>query len=265
MNETVFPPRTWLGFGLDMTLTTPTDINSIANLVLRASRLLKLSETSTQETVQDIAWSVPDNIVFSAGTNTSSSRFPHPFIQAIANPFFAAAYEYYESGTAASNAIRSDASVSARFMAISGSASLHHSVAQSFNVSMQYSMFSFSHTLARVGFDSWGADINSDVLKQRLTGVVPFPSGNDPDPSITSAYASLFRNVGSHVITDLSFGSRLQLVSLRANLQRVGVGSANCPPFTSAYPVRQLRHLHQPKLPCQPQLRFQGSYHGGQH
>ncbi|KAK4160242.1 hypothetical protein QBC43DRAFT_293133 [Cladorrhinum sp. PSN259] len=188
-NETA---RTWLGLGLDMTLTTPTDINSIANHVLRVSRLLKLSETSTQRTVESIAWSVPDNIVFCAGTNTSSSRFPHPFNQAVA--------KLTVSGAAAPNAIRSDASISARFMAVSGSASLHHSVAQSFNISMQYSMFSFSHTLARVRFDSWGANIDSDVLKQRLTGVVPFPLGNDPDPAITSAYASLFRNMGNHHI-----------------------------------------------------------------
>ncbi|RYP14427.1 hypothetical protein DL765_006370 [Monosporascus sp. GIB2] len=121
-----------------------------------------------------------------------------------------AAYEYYESGTAASNAVKTDASVSAKFMAVSGSASIHHSIAQSFNSSMQYSMFSFSHAMAHVGFDGWDSDINSDVLKQRLASIASFCPSN-PDPVIVAAYANLFGNLGSHIITGLNFGARFQL------------------------------------------------------
>ncbi|RYP41090.1 hypothetical protein DL767_001251 [Monosporascus sp. MG133] len=106
--------------------------------------------------------------------------------------------------------MKTDASVSAKFMAISGSASIRHSIAQSFNSSMQYSMFSFSHAMAHVGFDGWDSDINSDVLKQRLASIGSFCPSN-PDPVIVAAYANLFGNLGSHIITGLNFGARFQL------------------------------------------------------
>jgi hypothetical protein len=110
MGEYFFPPRSWLGFGLDMTLASPTDINSISNCVLRASRILKLSRISSSRTVGD---------------------------------------------------------TTAKFMAISGSASTHHSITRSFNSSMQYLLFSFSHTMFHAGFDKWDGNINFDALKQR--------------------------------------------------------------------------------------------------
>ena len=58
-----FPPRDYLGYGLDLTTVTPLDIDSLTSSICPGDRVIGLdSETYTPDTVTGLNWKVPTNV-----------------------------------------------------------------------------------------------------------------------------------------------------------------------------------------------------------
>ncbi|KAL8677443.1 MAG: hypothetical protein Q9186_006129 [Xanthomendoza sp. 1 TL-2023] len=70
-------------------------------------------------------------------------------------------------------------------------------------------MLAYNDVLINVKFDSFDEAINEPVLKQRIGRLGKW---DDKNMDVVEDYRSLFRTLGSHVITGANYGSRLQLV-----------------------------------------------------
>lgn len=126
-----------------------------------------------------------------------------------------ASYDSFKSGEEASQKLALDATLSARYTAISGDASAAYATSKFFLKQYQYALFGFSQVMLRASFADYADMVNIPLLKQRLARIKPF------DPSDywnVQRYRSLFATIGSHVIFAADYGARMQLVSIRSKL-----------------------------------------------
>ncbi|KAK7688953.1 hypothetical protein QCA50_007644 [Cerrena zonata] len=186
-----FPAKAWLGYGIDMTSCTPSDITSVTSSVLKLMRLIKTSSTTTQQTVNGQTYAVPDNTSISMDVSTGESS-----------------YTLYKSGTDAATSFQADASLSAKYMAVSGSVDATYAINKTFHNEYQYALFSYNQHLYVTQFEDFASFIQEAVIKSRINQLKPFdPTNND----VVDSYRSFFKSMGSHCITGASYGSRMQL------------------------------------------------------
>ncbi|KAL8808108.1 MAG: hypothetical protein Q9200_004411 [Gallowayella weberi] len=186
-----FPPRAWLGYGLDMTTVTPVDITSVASNVLTLSRLINLEEGGKKIDLGGVTWIVP------SGVNANEDLTGGEGV-----------YKSYASGEEAYKAISGDSSVAARYLAVTGGVSAGYAVQKSFQKNRQYGMLAYNDVLINVKFDSIASAINEGLLRQRIDRIGKW---NPNNLDLVEDYRTLFRTLGSHVITGANYGSRLQL------------------------------------------------------
>lgn len=98
-------------------------------------------------------------------------------------------------------------------MAVEAGASAKSSVSRSFTEETQYALFGFNQNLLQVSFQDYVGEFDVIGLLQRIKNVPKFDP-NSPVPAVVSQYQSLFRTIGSHIITGTSYGCRYQLVSV---------------------------------------------------
>lgn len=95
-------------------------------------------------------------------------------------------------------------------MAVAGDASAGYAIRKTFQKSYQYALFNYGQQLLRVSFEDYAPLVNEPLLKMRMSRIEKF----DPrKPAIIRQYRSLFSTLGSHIITAMNYGGRLQLVS----------------------------------------------------
>ena len=120
-----------------------------------------------------------------------------------------ASYTLFKSGTDAANSFQADASLSAKYMAVSGSVDATYSINKTFHNEYQYALFAFNQHLWLTQFEDFASSIQEALIKNRVTQLKPFDSN---DNAVVDTYRSFFKTMGSHCITGASYGSRMQLV-----------------------------------------------------
>lgn len=129
------------------------------------------------------------------------------------NFFFSiASLDSWADGVTTAQEIKADASLSAKYMAVSGDASVDYSVNSTFQKDRSYALFSYNQTVATCAFAQWGdsvdtATLASAILKLKLQ---PFDSTNS---DIIESYKTLFSTLGSHIVVGATYGGRLQMVT----------------------------------------------------
>ncbi|KAL8671944.1 MAG: hypothetical protein Q9168_003570 [Polycauliona sp. 1 TL-2023] len=188
-----FPPGNWLGFGLDMTTVTPSDVTSVAASVLTLSRVIKLEDGGEVQKVGDVEWTIPKGVAAPsdvAGPDDDQMTFT--------------------SGTQAYQALNGDASLYARYYAVSGGLSASYAIQKSLQKSYQYLMKAHNNVQVVVHFVDYSDAINEEMLKRQLDRIAPFDP-TKPDADNIEQYRSLFATLGSHIITGVTYGDRFQL------------------------------------------------------
>lgn len=186
-----FPPKSWLGYGLDLTSVTPIDITTVSEHILRTQRFIDLKKGGTTQTYGDITWTVPDNVDISADVGTAE-----------------ASQNSYSSGTEAASDLETNATLSGKYMAVSAGASASYSINKTFHSSYQYLMFNFKQVLLEVGFENFAEDIDTKALAWHVKKLAPF---DHQKPDVVRAYKEFFGAFGSHVVIGATYGSRFQL------------------------------------------------------
>lgn len=74
-NDNPFPPKSWLGFGLDMTAVTPTDIKSVTEAVLKVTRVIALDPSSSSQSFGGVTWMIPNNVDFASDVKVGTCGF----------------------------------------------------------------------------------------------------------------------------------------------------------------------------------------------
>ncbi|KAF2277724.1 uncharacterized protein EI97DRAFT_415284 [Westerdykella ornata] len=187
------PPLSWLGWGLDVTSITPCDISSVTANLLKASRFLDIKTTTQQQSFNSgVTWAIPTNV--DATDDVSEGE---------------ASLNLFDSGTQAASSITADASLSAKYMAVTVGVSANYSISKMFQGFYSYALFSYNQNLIQASIDSWADNIHEDNLKKRLSTLPTWDPTND---DTVGRYKRFFRSFGTHIITGTSYGGRFQLV-----------------------------------------------------
>ncbi|EEP80471.1 predicted protein [Uncinocarpus reesii 1704] len=173
-----FPPHSWLGYGLDLTSITPTNITTVTQHVLRAIRIIELKRGGTVQTYGGVTWTVPDNVNVAADAGNSETS-----------------QTSYTNGSVAASNLEADASLSGQYLAVSAGASANYSISKTFHSSYQYFMFNFRQVLLEVGLENFA---ENQYQRACMAHVV-------------KTYKTFFGTFGSHVVTGTTYGSRFQL------------------------------------------------------
>ena len=176
--------------------------------------LVKLSTNTSQQEVAGTTYDVPDNASISVDVSVgecaySPSLCGQSSVRCSSSIISIASYTLFKSGTDAANSFQADASLSAKYMAVSGSVDATYSINKTFHNEYQYALFAFNQHLWLTQFEDFASSIQEALIKNRVTQLKPFDSN---DNAVVDTYRSFFKTMGSHCITGASYGSRMQLV-----------------------------------------------------
>lgn len=122
-------------------------------------------------------------------------------------------YITYRSGSEASSSFQAEASLSVRYLAVSGSASASYATEKSFRQENQYAFYSFNADTYAASLRDYADLLNESALKRRIADLpVPFDGSNSDH---VKQWRDFFSSFGTHVIINCSYGARFQLVSRR--------------------------------------------------
>jgi len=192
-------------------------LQQVTESVLKVTRVIQLGTDGTQETFNGVTWTVPDGVDVAEDIAKGEGEFfrlcfiiecSFPEINTLT--LCTASYNTYSDGTTAASSIEGNASLSAKYMAVSGDVSASYSISKMFEASYSYALFSYNQSLLQVSFEDWGSKINQSAIKTRLNNIPKFNPQND---DVVGQYKRLFKTLGSHIITGANYGGRFQLVS----------------------------------------------------
>lgn len=119
----------------------------------------------------------------------------------------------YKSGSEASEALRTEASVKAEYLAVSGSGGFEYGINKNFKSSKSYYMYTYGQDLVQTHVSNWGDAVNDKALHKALRPELKKQKWDPNDADTVSLYRNLFSTVGTHIVTGAAYGSRLSLVS----------------------------------------------------
>ena len=189
-----FPPEAWLGYGLDLTQPMPLDIDSATSAVIKSSRVIQLNDkTSTTQIPGTADWDVPIGVLVTIDARGAKTS-----------------YNSFKDGATAARALVYGGSLEASYKVIlQADASLDRSVEENYQDFYQYGMFSSHAQLVQASITDYGDAINEEVLRDYVDKLARF---DQTDTAIVQDYKLLFQLLGTHIIIEVSYGSRLSLV-----------------------------------------------------
>lgn len=114
------------------------------------------------------------------------------------------------NGSATKAALRAGGSASGRYEVVTGGASVDVGIQTMFNDQYSYALFEAQQQSLQVRILNYGKLINEDSMENQIASLPPFNKG---DKYSLRSYRSLFETSGTHIITEVSYGARLSLVS----------------------------------------------------
>jgi hypothetical protein len=118
------------------------------------------------------------------------------------------------TGTEASEKFENDASLSAKYLAVSGSVSTQYATEKAFRRENQYAFYSLNSETYQAALREYSDLLNEDALKTRMKQL-PKPF-NPTNASEVKQWKDFFATFGTHVIVNCTYGARFQLVRLHA-------------------------------------------------
>ncbi|KAF9487886.1 hypothetical protein BDN71DRAFT_1348694, partial [Pleurotus eryngii] len=117
----------------------------------------------------------------------------------------------YKSGSEANSYFEADASLSVRYLGVSGSVSASYATEKMFRQENQYAFYSFNSSTYVAVLRDWADLLNETALKRRLeTMPRPFDENNE---NHVNEWKEFFDSWGTHVILNATYGARYQLVA----------------------------------------------------
>lgn len=125
----------------------------------------------------------------------------------------------YRNGTEASSALKVDTSLSARYLAVSASASVSYSIDKTYRREDQWAMYSFNADTYLASLRNYADLLAETALSRRLEEAVPI--GNGSNKEVVQDWKDFFASWGTHVIINSAFGARFQLVCWQVEHSRL--------------------------------------------
>lgn len=188
-----FPACDVLGYGLDFTTASPTDIKSVLAAVKKARRIIEYEadEDTRKLEVEKTVYDVP-KVIGVTDYNSSDGN-----------------YVTYKTGTEAASSLKVNASLSARYLAVSASASASYSIDKTLKREDQWAMYSFNADTYLASLRNYADLLAETALARRLAESVAIGDGSKKE--VVQDWKDFFASWGSHVIINSAFGARFQL------------------------------------------------------
>ncbi|KAI6038043.1 hypothetical protein EDC04DRAFT_2896907 [Pisolithus marmoratus] len=186
-----FPACDVLGYALDFTTASPTDIKSLIAAVNRKRRVIRYEADEDTRKLEGTVYDVP-RVIGVTNYNSSDGN-----------------YVTYSTGTEASSALKIDTSLSARYLAVSASASVSYAIDKSYKREDQWAMYSFNADTYLASLRNYADLLAESELAGRLEGMVAIGDGSNK--VVVDEWKDFFVAWGSHVIINAAFGARFQL------------------------------------------------------
>ena len=133
-------------------------------------------------------------------------------------------YATYKTGSATKEALRTGGSASGRYEVVSGGASVDVGIQTMFNDQFSYALFEAKEQSLEVRILNYGRLINENSMENQIASL---PAFNKSDKLSLRSYRSLFETSGTHIITEVSYGARLSLVSFYNHVIYLGLCTMN--------------------------------------
>ena len=130
-------------------------------------------------------------------------------------------YVTYRTGTEASSSLKTDVSLSARYLAVSASTSVSYSIDKTYRREDQWAMYSFNADTYLASLRNYADLLAERALANRLEQLEPIGDGSNQE--MLNEWKFFFASWGTHVIINSAFGARFQLVGLRINPSRFAI------------------------------------------
>ncbi|KAG7091265.1 hypothetical protein E1B28_010315 [Marasmius oreades] len=197
-----FPPINRLGYSLDLLTVTPLDIKAVDQSIKKAFKIFDYDpdEHTREVKTGDETFQVPKTI----GVSTDISNFQGSFVT-------------YHSGSEASSKFETDASLSIRYLAVSGGASASYATEKSFRQQNQYAFYAMNADLYSASLRDYINYINEEVLLKRIAKLPRPFDGNHPEHE--KKYCDFFASVRTHVINYCTYGARCQMSVWASNTE----------------------------------------------
>lgn len=115
----------------------------------------------------------------------------------------------YKGGEQAAHDLSLDSSLAGSYMAVQGDISASYAIRKAFSKSYQYDLFNYNALLLDVKMSNYAHFVDEKFLSRTMDRI---PKWNPSKPDVIEQYRSLFSTIGSHIITGVNYGGRIQLV-----------------------------------------------------
>ncbi|KAG2109751.1 hypothetical protein DEU56DRAFT_920290 [Suillus clintonianus] len=192
MSPPIFPAVDRLGYSLNMAQVTGIDINSVDAALKKADRwiVIDFEKFHTVE-IDNKLYNVPNMVSVAQDIRQVEGQFIH-----------------YANGDVANGAFNKDPTLSGRYFALTGPASVAAASHKSFLSDNQYAFFSLSKLKYTVTLKDYSSSIYTDGLLERVKDL---PIFNGKDLAVVKKYNDFFIAHGSHVVMSVSYGARYPL------------------------------------------------------
>ena len=95
-------------------------------------------------------------------------------------------------------------------MAVQGDISASYAIKKAFSKDYQYDLFNYNALLLDVKMSNYGRYVDEKFLRRTMDRI---PKWDPSKPDVIEQYRSLFSTIGSHIITGVNYGGRVQLVA----------------------------------------------------
>ncbi len=116
----------------------------------------------------------------------------------------------FADGNSAATALKVGGRLEGRYEVVTGDVSINVGVSKSFQQELQYAFFTFSQAQLQVTFDSYKGHIDEKVIGSLLQGL---PHFDGRDANVMNIYKEIFTLLGTHIIVQVSYGSRMTMVT----------------------------------------------------
>ena len=117
--------------------------------------------------------------------------------------------------SATKEALLAGGSASGRYEVVTGGVSVDVGIQTMFHDLYPYALFEAQQQSLQVRILSYGTLINEASMENQIASPPPFDKG---DKFSLRSYRSLFETSGIHIITEVSYGARLSLVSVSTHV-----------------------------------------------
>lgn len=124
-------------------------------------------------------------------------------------------WTYGRDGAETASKLEVGGRLQGEYSSIKGSIDISYATRSQFETSRMYALYTYDDTTLKVSLDNPDGTskfLATDQLKNYITSI-GLPEWDGADDRVVEVYQLLFEELGTHIITQVNYGSRLQLVS----------------------------------------------------